>query len=202
MLKIQTVQSVDSHLHSGDRVIQADRFMNVIASEEILEQAHERANEILLKAGERAQKIKKLARRAYLKAKENGKAHGMRSANEELLKQKLDFGLEMTSAIENLEDELSVVVGKILEKMFGDMSDEQKLTGIVKGALSEFMGSTGARVIINPEHADFVAANLEGIEVQEDRRIDPDRAKIELSTGVVETSVSQLTEYVIEKVRK
>ena len=200
MLKIQTAQSVDSHVHSGDRVIQADRFMNVIASEEILEQAHQRANEIILKASERAHKIKKLARRAYVKAKENGKAHGIKSANAELLKLKLDFGIEMTGAIASMESDLSLLVGRVLEKMFAEMPDEKKLAGVIQGALNEYMGSHKARVIVNPEHSDFVASNVTGVDVQEDRKMDPDKARIELPTGVVETSVNELSSYVIRQV--
>lgn len=158
------------------------------------------ANRLLAAATARAQEIEADARRAYADQRIKGYTDGQEACRSEYAEKVLEVALQSVEYIEGLEQTLVKVVTDAIERVIGELDNDDRIVRIVRTALSAVRNQKRVVVRIAPADGKAVTEGLATLithgsgasgflDVVQDPRLPAGSCILESELGVVDASL-------------
>ena len=158
------------------------------------------ADELLAAAAQRAEEMREASVAAYEEQKLKGYEDGQEACREEYAGKVLEVALQSVDYIEGLEQTIVKVVTEAVERVIGEMDDDERIVRIVRNALSAVRNQK--RVVVRVAPADekavrealaaMLAPGQSGanfLDVIMDPRLSPGSCILESELGVLDASL-------------
>ena len=158
------------------------------------------AGELLAAAAKRAQEIEEAATLAYEEQRKKGYEDGQEACRSEYAEKVLEVALQSVEYIEGLEQTIVNVVTEAVERVIGELDDNERIVRIVRTALSAVRNQKRVVVRVAPADSKAVTEGLASmiahspgasgfLDVITDPRLAAGSCIIESELGVVDASL-------------
>ena len=158
------------------------------------------ANELLAAAGRRAQEMDASAKLAYEEQRLKGYEDGQEACRSEYAEKVLEVALQSVEYIEGLEQTIVKVVTDAVERVIGELDDNERIVRIVRTALSAVRNQKKVVVRVAPADEKAVTEGLAAmmahghgassfLDVVMDPRLPAGSCILESELGVVDASL-------------
>ena len=178
----------DGKIVPNQKVVPAAEYQAYLDGQAIIEDAKEKAAEIIAAAEEE-----------YERQKLQGHEDGLREGRMQMSEQMIDAVTRSVDYFAALESQVVGIVVKALRKIVGDMDQHDRIVSVVRNALSVTRGQAKVSVRVSPAESETVEKSLEEIlrpypsiqfiEVIPDSRLNAGGCILETEIGVVDASV-------------
>ena len=147
----------------------------------------------------RANALRDTAEEAYAQEKQRGYADGMEAGKAEMAERIFDAITKGVDFIEHLENTTVDLVMQSLDRVLAGMTDKERVTGVVRKALSYIRGQKQVTVRVSPDDAALLEQELQSMQADfpaiECIRLAPDRhlaagsCLLESDLGIIDASL-------------
>ena len=169
----------------------------VIKAEEYLLQL--KAEELIAKEKEEAQKIIEEAKRIYEKEKKRGYEEGLKEGKMHMTEQMLNMVSKSVNYFASVEEKIIKIVMTALKKIIGEIDRDELVVRVVKNALAAARNQKQVVIRVAPEQVEVVKKRINEIiaefpavsflEVTADSRLKPGGCIVESEIGIVDASI-------------
>lgn len=174
---------------AGQRIIKAGDVALLLEAQDILDQARERAANIILEA-------EKVYALRHAEGYQDGKAEGKL----ELAEKMMETVLSSVDFIEGIESNLVNIVGQAIRKIIGDLDDNDCIVRVVRTALGSVRNQQHVTIRVAPADAEAVSQDLAAmlqsspdrtsfLDVLPDPRLEKGACLLESELGVLDASL-------------
>lgn len=188
-------------LPAGKPILKADEYGQLIEANEILDQAHQKASETIAQAYE-----------IYETNKKKGYEDGLEEGRLEHAEKIMDTAMQAIEFFESMENSTAGLVTKCLEKVIGEIDDDELILRIVKSGLAVARNEKRVVVRVCVDDLDAVKKStstllqaypgISLLDITADSRLTKGACLIESELGVVDSSLDTQLEAIKRAISK
>jgi len=173
---------------SGGKVIKAAEYAVMVQSQNLLDEARARAEEIVREAEEE-----------YTNEKERGYQDGLLEGKIQMAERMMSSIASSVDYLEEMETSVVDVVMESMRKLLGEMQDKDRVTAVVRKALSYVRGHKKVILKVAPEDLEAVRSSIDDIlrdhpgigylDIASDARLTSGDCVMESELGVVDAGL-------------
>jgi type III secretion protein L len=195
--KFFSIKPLVSQLPSGQQVLKAADYEQLVSYEQLLQQLEQRARQ-----------REKVAAVALAKSINRGMEQGQARASQEAAEQMVLFAGRVNDTLTNLEGELVELVITAVRKVIREFDQEERVRQAVLSGLDLVRGSHKLLVRVHPQLQTAIAAQLDAIphrfsnlEVVGDPQLQADDCILESDLGIVNANTEQQLQIIEQALR-
>jgi type III secretion protein L len=197
MEKFFSIKPLGAQLHSGQQILKAADYEQMMTYEQLLQQLEQRYRQ-----------REKVAAVALAKSIQRGLEEGKGRASQQAAEQMVLFAGRVNDTLAKLEDELVELVTSAVRKVVRNLDLDERVREAVSGGLELVRGSHKLLVRVHPHQQAAVAAQLDAIphrfsslEVVGDAQLQPDDCILESDIGIVNAGLEQQLQVIEQALR-
>ena len=174
---------------AGQRIIKAQDVARLLEAQDILDQARERAANIILEA-----------EKVYALRHEQGYQDGKEEGKFELAEKMMETVMSSVDFIEGIESNLVNIVGQAIRKIIGDLDDNDRIVRVVRTALGSVRNQQHVTLRVAPADAEAISQDLAAmvqsspdrtsfLDIIPDPRLEKGACLLESELGVLDASL-------------
>lgn len=195
--KFFSIKPLGSQVHSGQQILKAADYQELVTYEELLNQLEQRFHQ-----------KEKVAAVALAKSIQRGLEEGQERANRQASEQMVLFAGRINDTLAKMEEELVELVTQAVRKVVRNIPIEDQVREAVLGGIELVRGSHKLLVRVHPHQQAAVAAQLDAIphrfkslEVVGDPELKTDDCILESDIGIVNAGLEPQLQIIEQALR-
>jgi type III secretion protein L len=193
-------------------IIRAEEYAGRRTGADLIEEAKTKAKTILERARQQTDQMAEETKKVYEQEKQRGYVEGKLVGHQktiDLMFEMMDKGIDY---ITNLEATVVHVIRQSLNRILGDMGEEERITKVVRQALKTIRDSKSVRVRLHPEQVGFFRAPIDertksapdklSIEYVPDNQLQKDQCVLETEFGIIDAGLELQQKSILDALEK
>lgn len=170
------------------KILKGNDYASLLSSQEMMESAKKRAEEII-----------EDAKRAFEEEKKRGFEEGLKEGNQKVSEFMIDAVGRSVENFETFENDMIELVVNALRKILGEMDEKELVKRVVQEALATVRNQKKVNLTVNPAQVEIIKEQLTDllakfptinfIEILSDPRVKPGGCTLETEVGVVDATI-------------
>lgn len=195
------IKNAGFEFHPKKKVIKASEYAAFLKGQEIIQFAEQEAA-----------RIREEAKQAYAEEKARGLEEGLQEGKQKISEHMMEAVSKTVKNIETFEGQLIDLVTSAVRKIIGDLDDSERITRVVKNALSMLRNEKKVTLRVSPgdatllqERIDEILKDFPGIDyidITTDNRIEKGNCTLVSDIGVVDVRIDLQLEAIKKSLSK